>query len=84
MEGKYIGKVYDGKWKVVRMEMYGGKGRARKAVLENVYNNREVTIQERTLRKVDRGETTISSVIFHKIRHSGRMKNYWFFGRNER
>lgn len=84
MKRKYIGKIYDGRWEVIRFERYGSNSKSGKFVLRNTYNGSEVTIQEKTLRMVDRGETTISSVIFHKIRHSGGgRKNYWFFGRNE-
>ena len=85
MREKYIGKIYDGMWEVIRFERYGSNSKAGKFILRNIYNGSEVSLKDSTLWKVDRGETTISSVMFHKIRHSGGgSKNYWFFGRNER
>ena len=68
VRSKYIGKVYDGRWEVVKREHYGKcKGGSSRFVLRNIYNGMETTVKDTTLRKIDRGELTVSGVMSIKI-----------------
>ena len=62
---KFIGKIYDGRWKVI--ECIRCENRQIKYTLENIYNQRTIRIDGRTLRRVEKGETTISKVMAHNI-----------------
>lgn len=63
MSEKYIGQVYDGMWKVIDREIANPKSRTYYFLLENIYNHTQIKIHSTILRKVDRGETTISKII---------------------
>ena len=63
---KYLGKVYEGRWKVVGC-IYPNGLHNQKYVLKNIYNEREIIISPKALARVEQGETTISRVISHKI-----------------
>ena len=49
------GKIYEGRWKVVRCERNC-------YYLENIYNHEEMKIGYRPLQRVEKGETTISQI----------------------
>jgi hypothetical protein len=63
--GKYIGKIYDGRWQVV--ERVGNRTHI-SFILENIYNQKKVRVQCHSLKKVDDGKTTLSKVIAHQIK----------------
>ncbi len=69
MNDEFIGKVYDGRWEVI------GKGSNNnnhtiQYLLKNIFNERVIKIDRRTLRRVDNGETTVSKVMAHNIKHN--------------
>lgn len=68
MKGQYIGKIYEGRWEVIKWERYNNS-RAGKYILRNIYNGDEVSLKDATLRKIDRNETSVSRVIVHHIRN---------------
>ena len=68
MVKKYIGKIYEGRWKVIGFEKYDNS-RAGHYILRNVYNQNEIIIRDATLRKIEKGETSVSRVIVHRIRN---------------
>ena len=51
MAVKYIGKIYEGRWEVIRFEKYDNS-RAGHYILRNVYNQNEIIIKDATLRKI--------------------------------
>ena len=65
---KYIGRIYDGRWEVVACEHYNGTSGSYRITLRNIYNNETTTVKDSTLRKIERGETTLSKVRSHKIK----------------
>ena len=81
MGSKYIGKIYDGRWQVIRFEKYGQDGHGGRFTLKNVYNEQEISVKDTTLRRIDIGETTLSKVVYHKIKNSkGYKRPDWMFG----
>lgn len=71
MTSKYIGKIYDGRWEVIRFEKCGEEGkRVERFILKNIYNKEEIVINGGTIRRIDRGLTTVSSVICYRIKKS--------------
>lgn len=80
---KYIGKIYEGRWKVDRLELYneGSRSGSGKYVLVNIYNGEERSIKDTTLRRVDRGEINLSWVFARKIKQLKRKERR--YGRNE-
>lgn len=65
MKNRYKGNIYDGRWKVL-----GTKDR--KYVLENIYNHQQISIHHETMKKIDKGETTISKVMCYRLYQNGR------------
>ena len=65
MTNKRIGKIYDGRWRVIRYEKP-------KYILQNIYNQEEMSIKDVTLKKIEEGETTISKVRLHHMRRQGK------------
>ena len=85
MKSKYIGKIYDGRWKVIRFENYVVGKTTGRFVLKNIYNDEETVVKDATLRRIDRGETTLSVVMSHKIRTSkGYRKPDWQITKKQR
>ena len=68
MREKYIGKIYDGRWEVIRFERYGSNSKAGKFVLRNIYNGSEVSFKDSTLRKIDSGKTTVSYLRYKRLK----------------
>lgn len=66
---KYIGKIYDGRWEVIKYEHYGN-ARSGKYTLRNIYNQNEITLKDSTLREVDRGIRTLSKALSNKMKRS--------------
>lgn len=69
MKRKYIGKIYEGRWEVIRFERYGSNSKAVRFILRNIYNGSEVSFKDSTLRKVDSGKTTISYLIHDRLKN---------------
>lgn len=67
MAKKYVGKVYDGMWEVIESKQRSESSHRRKYLLRNIYNQRTVEIDERTIKRIDRGETEVCKVIRHQI-----------------
>ena len=66
-KSKYIGKIYEGRWKVVGI---GDKH----ATLVNIFNEKEISIHVTSLVKVDRGKTTISKIICCRVNRASTNK----------
>lgn len=67
MKSKYLGKVYDGMWKVVNT--YRRQSNTN-YILENTYNKTRYEINPRTMVALDKGQTTMSRIIAHNIRNN--------------
>lgn len=55
MKSKYLGKIYEGRWEVIKAEK-------RVITLKNIYNQEIMEIDRNILMRVDRNETTISNI----------------------
>ena len=64
MKSKYAGQIFEGRWKVL-----GAKNS--EYVLENIYNQNQIVIHNETMRKLVKGETTISNIISYRLYKSG-------------
>lgn len=67
---KYGGKIYDGRWKVISRQNTN-------YILENIFNQNQIIISEKTLRRIDSGETTISKSISTKLFRAGKSRFGW-------
>lgn len=63
--GKMIGKIYDGRWKVMNC-----KDNA--YILENIYNHRTIKIYSSSMIRIDKGETTVSQIITNRAARAGK------------
>lgn len=61
-----IGDVYDVWWKVISMTELD-ENQHYKVTLQNTANGQEVTITEKTMRKIIKGQTSVSKSIASKI-----------------
>ena len=73
---KYIGKIYEGRWEVIRFEPYGHQSHAGRFVLKNIYNGNEISFKDQTLRQIDRGEITLSKIVCRRIRRIKKEKRF--------
>ena len=62
-QSKYLGNVYDGRWKVIKAE-------TRTITLENIYNQEKMEIDRSIFIRVDRKQTTISNIRTCRIYHN--------------
>lgn len=66
-ENKRIGKIYDGRWEVISYEKYASSN-AGIYTLRNIYNGNVTTVKDTSLRLVEKGLRTISSIMAVKIK----------------
>lgn len=71
---KYLDNVYDGRWRVIKRIKPTKNNRQAKYELQNIYNERIITIDGRTLKKIDIGETTVCKVMAHNLFHNDLKK----------
>jgi len=64
MSSKYIGRIYEGKWKV---ENYFNSH----YILVNIYNGQTLTIHHNTMKKLDNKQTTVSKIIVTHMKIQG-------------
>lgn len=64
---KYLGKVYDGMWKVVDCVRTHTDPNIYEFVIENIYNHQKYKISSKSVAKLDKGETTMSKIIHINI-----------------
>lgn len=62
----YIGKIYEGRWQVMKFTRKTGQ-----YTLKNIYNNREMTVCVTMLKRIDTGESSVSSLIRKRNRLDG-------------
>ena len=62
IKSRFIGMVFEGKWEVCSIDY-----KKNNVVLINSLNKREMKIAINTLRKIEKGKTTISYIIEKKI-----------------
>ena len=73
MVDEFIGRVFDGRWEVIAKGT-SNRGHTIQYSLKNIFNERVIRIDGRTLRRVDNGETTISKVMAHNIKYNNFCK----------
>ena len=66
---KYIGNIYDSRWKVDCYKRIG-KTTIYRYVLKNIFNGRTIEIHPNTMRKIDEGKSSVSFVIRYKLDHN--------------
>lgn len=73
MKSKYLDKVYDGMWKVIKLEY---RNTHEYYTLENIYNHNKIEIVGETMKKLSEGKTTVSNIISSRIKRSERTLVY--------
>lgn len=71
-KNKYIGKIYDGRWKVVE-SIYSGKHIIAYNLI-NIYNNAQIRISKNSMINIDSGKYTLSKFMSRKM---GRFHYKW-------
>lgn len=66
---KYIGEIYDGRWKVIQKVKPSKNNHQAKYILENIYNGKLITLDARTVKRIADGATTVSKVMAHNLFH---------------
>ena len=67
-----IGKIYDGRWKVTGVKYVKTKSyRDDVYELTNIYNGNIITLRAQIVRKLERGETTVSKVSHIRLMKKG-------------
>lgn len=65
-QSKFLGKTYDGIWTVV--DYVKNSKTNLTFIIENNYNHNRYYVQAKTIRKLDNGETTVSSIIHKQLK----------------
>ena len=60
MRNKYLGKTYEGRWKVI--------GKKQGYVLENIYNGQTISVSYRKMKSIEEGRTNVSTIISRKLK----------------
>lgn len=74
MKENRVGKIYEGRWEIISYIYYPGTTKNKKFVLKNIFNDEIITLTDRTIRKIERGETTLSKILHNKIVSSKKYK----------
>ena len=71
-KSKYLGNIYDGRWKVIKIIYKKNDVKHQYYVLENVYNMTQITIGQKAMKNISDGKTTIyNSIWCHNHRKGG-------------
>ena len=73
---KYMGKIYEGRWKVVSMKK-SENGNIDGYYLENVYNQQRIYVNKSTLARIEKGETSVSKFIKRVVSKVKRNLDCW-------
>ena len=65
-KSKYIGKIYEGRWKVIEIETKKEPYRITNYVLENIFNHSRMVLKNRQILNIEKGLTTISKIIAYQ------------------
>ena len=60
MNSKYVGNVYEGRWKVVSLI----KGKYK---IENIYNQKSIEISKTQMYRIGSGKSTVSQIITFRL-----------------
>ena len=60
-ENKYLGMIFEGRWKVVD-KVFGGNNKVKGYIVENIFNEEQMYVGKNTIIKIGRGETSISHI----------------------
>ena len=60
MESKKIGNIFEGRWKIISYTRPN-------YTLENIYNGKRIEIHSNSVKRIERGETTISRIICFRL-----------------
>lgn len=69
MSNKYLGKIYEGRWKVIE-RVYNENGQIKGYKLENIFNKETLYVNHSRMTLVDRNILSIS-----KLRQRNAIKN---------
>ena len=62
INSKYLGRIYEGRWKVEEVNKYSDVSGKCQVVLRNIYNGETRIATTATLVRIERGETTLSKI----------------------
>lgn len=73
-KSNYLGNIYDGRWKVIKIIYKNNDKKHQYYLLENIYNKTQITISPRAMRNISEGKTTIyNSIWVHNHRKGGNL-----------
>ncbi len=71
-KSKYLGNIYDGRWKVIEIIYKNNDKKHQYYILENIYNKTQITIGQKAMKNISEGKTTIyNSIWVHNHRKGG-------------
>ena len=67
MKSKYLGKIYDGRWKVIDYKRLNKKYRDYEYTLQNIYNGEKMTISNTQLYRIEKNGVSVCKTYRNKI-----------------
>ena len=67
MKSKYLGKIYDGRWKVIGYKRLNKKYREYEYTLQNIYNGEKMTISGRHMYRIEKKGLSVCRTYGNKI-----------------
>lgn len=74
MKSKYLGKIYDGRWKVIDYKRLNKKYSDYQYTLQNIYNQEKITISGRHLYRIDKNGLSVCRFYGNKINRKRRIQ----------
>ena len=71
---KYLGNIYDGKWKVVKCEYYRNS-RTRHYFLENIFNKQTLIVKDKSMKKISENKVSVSYLLHIYIKQNKENKD---------
>lgn len=65
MKSKYLGKIYDGRWKVIDYKILNTKSRY-EYTLQNIYNGEKITISRSQMYRINKNSQSVCRVYGNK------------------
>ena len=76
MKSKYLGKIYDGRWKVIEYKNISKKYRDYEYTLQNIYNGEKMTISGTQLYRIEHNGLSICRTYRNKISRKRRITQW--------
>lgn len=73
MKSKYLGKIYDGRWKVIEYKKRNAKYRYYEYTLQNIYNKEKMIISSSQLYRIEHNGVSACRVYGNKKNKNRRI-----------